>query len=323
MKFSIVIPLYNKAPYISATIASALAQTFTDFEVIVIDDGSSDGSADLVAAIHDSRVCLVRQANAGVSAARNHGIALARGEWVAFLDADDCHHPRYLAGLLLAQQAWPEADIVATDFMSVPDLAGAWPPRWPVPVQHPEVELITDLPLRWMSASSLCTSSVAVRTARLRQMQPCFAPGESHGEDLDLWFRLAERSPIALLHAPLMAYRIAVAGSLSTQHPELVMPPFLERMRIRALAGDMSTTQRRSALWLAAQHEVTLARLALASGQRLEGLRWLARGRHAAASKRWWVTAAMACLLPGRMVGNWQSWRTRPDIYTADTVDTG
>lgn len=76
-----------------------------------------------------------------------------------------------------------------------------------------------------MSGPSLCTSAIAVRTALLQRMQPCFAPGESHGEDLDLWFRLAEQSPIALARAPMMAYRTAVAGSLTAHHAALTMPP--------------------------------------------------------------------------------------------------
>jgi len=323
MKFSIVIPLYNKAPYIRGTLDSVLAQTFTDFEVIVIDDGSSDGGADLVAAVTDPRVRLVRQANAGVSAARNKGIELAHGEWVAFLDADDWHHPRYLATLLWAHRACPAADILATDFVTVPDGDGIWPPRWSVPAEPPDVELITDLPLRWMHSQPLFTSSIAVRTAQLQRMQPCFAPGESHGEDLDLWFRLAEHSPVALARAPLAAYRTAVSGSLTAHHAALTMPPFVQRMKERALGGAMPEARRKSALWLVAQHEVTLARQAIASGQRLEGLRWLIQGRRAASTKRWWLTAAMACFFPGPLVRNWQLWRIRRAVRAVDVADGG
>lgn len=316
MKFSVVIALYNKAPYIGCTIASVLTQTFTDFEVVVIDDGSSDGGGGLITAITDPRLRLVRQANAGVSAARNRGIALARGEWVAFLDADDCYHPSHLAGLVIAQQACPAADTVASGFVCIPDAEGLWPPPWPALPEPPEVERISDLPARWMAGPSLCTSSVAVRRTRLQQMQPCFAPGESHGEDVDLWFRLAEQTPVALVQAPLVAYRVAVQDSLSSHHAALKMPASLERMRLRALGGSLSALQSESALWLVAQYELTLARQALASGQRLQGWRWLLRARHAASGRRWWLTAAMALVCPGPVVRNWQRWRERRAFHS-------
>jgi hypothetical protein len=311
MKFTIIVPLYNKASYIAGTLNSALAQTFTDFEIIVIDDGSTDSGPDLVTAVDDPRVRLVRQPNAGVSAARNHGIDLARGEWVAFLDADDWHHPSYLATLVATQALHPEADTVATGFVFIPDSPAMWPPRWPDYSSPPEVELITNLPVRWMRGPSLCTSAVSVRTSRLRQMQPCFPPGESHGEDLDLWFRLAEQTPIALVRAPLMAYRVAAEGSLSTTHVASTIPPFLQRLRFRAISGAMSPSLRGSSLWLAAQHDVTLARQAVASGNRLQALRCLYRGRRAINSGRWWLTAVIALFFPGQTMQNWELWRTR------------
>lgn len=323
MKFSIVIPLYNKAPYISGTIASVLAQTWPDFEVIVVDDGSTDGGAELVGFMTDPRVRLVRQANAGVSAARNHGIALARGDWVAFLDADDWHHPNYLATLAWAQVRFPEADTVATDYLPVPDTLAMWPPRWPEMPAAPDIELITDLPQRWMASPTLCTSAVSVRTARLRQMQPCFPPGESHGEDLDLWFRLAELAPVALAHAPLMAYRLAVDGGLSSGHDTLAMPVFLKRMQQRAQSGAMPLSRRGSALQLVAQYQVTLARQALAMGKRREGWAWLVKARRAAGGKRWWLTAAMALFMPGPLVRNWQQWRLRRTTPTASPAEAG
>lgn len=323
MKFTVLIALYNKAPYIVNTIESALAQTFTDFEILVIDDGSTDEGAALVAAIRDPRLRLVQQPNAGVSAARNRGISLAKGEWIAFLDADDWHHPDHLATLLMAQDTFPLADMVATGFIGVADSEGPWPPRWPAISADPEIELITDLPTRWMSGQSFFTSSVAVRRARLKSMQPCFAVGEWYGEDLDMWFRLAEKTPIALANSPLAAYRIEVQGSLTAKQAELHMSPYLYRMRDRALSGGMTPAQARSAMWFISQLEVSVARRALVQGDRLECLRWLIKGRRAVVGRRWWMTAAMAFLFPGKLAKTWQLWRVNRTAHPIDSPDAG
>lgn len=113
-RFSIIVPVYNVGPYISMTLRSLQIQTFADFEVIAIDDGSTDGSGDVIDeyAASDSRIRVIRQKNSGVSAARNAGLENARGEWVMFVDGDDAL--RYDALQLLSDciLRHPSADMI-------------------------------------------------------------------------------------------------------------------------------------------------------------------------------------------------------------------
>jgi GT2 family glycosyltransferase len=105
---SVIIPTYNRADLVSRAVASALEQTYAPYEVIVVDDGSTDDTAAQCEALGD-RIRYVRIANGGVSAARNAGIALARGEWIALLDSDDTWEPTKLAVQMAAYQAVPAA----------------------------------------------------------------------------------------------------------------------------------------------------------------------------------------------------------------------
>lgn len=316
MLFTVVIPLYNKAAYIAQTLQSVLKQSFADFEVVVVDDGSSDDGVRIVRSMGDARVRVETQANAGVAAARNRGIALARGEWVAFLDADDWWHPDYLMTQRAAIQAHPNADVVATQLRALPD-GGDWSPLpWPSLSAHPAVSLVDDLPSRWMQSAPFFTSSIAVRLSCLQSMQPCFPVGESRGEDLDLWFRLGELSPIVLTEQALVAYREAASGSLTSTHAVRMLPPYLVRMQGRALDGTSSLTerQRQSALKFVAEQHITLARQALIAGRRGEALQWLRQSRGYIYSKRWYVTCLMVLMMPASMVYRWDAWRIRRSV---------
>jgi glycosyltransferase involved in cell wall biosynthesis len=310
LEFSVIIPLYNKAAYVRNTIESVLTQTLADFEIIVIDDGSTDNGADIINSINDSRIRLVRQKNAGVSAARNHGIQQANAEWVAFLDADDWYHPQYLETLhqLICQH--PSVSVVATQYKSINHAPGKIIDSWPVSPMTAEVELIRNLPSRWLKETAFFTSSVAVRLSLLKTMQPCFPEGESTGEDLDLWFRLAEVSPIALCKAHLVA-RMWVSDGLSVTHKAQIEPPFLLRMVQRARSSSMQPQLAISTLRFVDEVRITLAQAAIAAGNRQIAIGLLWRGRGAGIFLRWWISLGMLLLMPAKTVDYIKKWRKR------------
>ncbi|WPB56552.1 glycosyltransferase family 2 protein [Xylophilus sp. GOD-11R] len=312
MIFTVVIPLFNKAPYIDTTISSVLNQEFLDFEVVVVDDGSSDAGPDLIEKRGDPRIRLIRQPNGGVSAARNHGIEHARGAWIAFLDADDWWHPGYLAAQFASISQFPDAHVVATGFVSRRDSEDWRPTPWALASPSPPRTLEDDLPRRFMKELPFFTGSVAVNTALLRTMQPCFAPGETVGEDLDLWFRLGEMGPVVLCAAPLVAYRDAAGESLSSKHRFDALPPYLQRMQARASSGRLTFRQVHSAMGFVRHQRINFARKALGAGQRIQAFKWLSRaGLPALKEKRWWVIFFMASLVPTTWVSLWQRFRWR------------
>lgn len=118
---SIITPLLNKAPYISETIRSVREQTFGDWEMLIVDNGSTDGSQDIVRRCDDARIRLFETDGAGPGAARNLGLREAHGEWIQFLDADDLLEPDHLAAQLEVAGKNPEAGIIAGSWQEFPD----------------------------------------------------------------------------------------------------------------------------------------------------------------------------------------------------------
>ena len=115
-KISVVIPVYNKEKYVKETLQSVLNQDFNDFEIIIVDDGSTDKSLDIIKQFSASKIKIIRQENQGVAIARNTGVAAANAEIVAFLDADDLWLPNHLAEIDKLSQDFPDAGFYATAY---------------------------------------------------------------------------------------------------------------------------------------------------------------------------------------------------------------
>lgn len=187
---TVVIPLYNKADCIATALDSVLVQTYQDFEVIVVDDGSTDDGASIVERYSYPRIRLIRQENAGVSAARNKGIAEAKGEYVAFLDADDEWMPEYLEVQHQLTEKYPQCDVFATNYEfrgQSGNMESTILRR--LPSKDEDFELTNYFEVAYCSHPPLWTSAVMARKAALDSVGG-FPVGVCSGEDLLTWARL-------------------------------------------------------------------------------------------------------------------------------------
>ena len=186
--FSVVIPLYNKAPYIGRSLESVLGQSFNDFELIVIDDGSTDEGATIVALYRDPRIRLIYQENSGECAARNRGIMEAKAEWLAFLDADDEYLPNFLEKMHDAITKHPD---IGFAFSNILYTGPSGITIKMIKSKYSYFQVIDNYCdfLCDHSLGGATSSSIAVRKAVL-QHAGCFPVGILRGGDIDTWIRL-------------------------------------------------------------------------------------------------------------------------------------
>ncbi len=194
---SVVIPLYNKAGQIGETLRSVLNQSFGHFEVVIVDDGSTDGSAAMAEGVEDPRIRLIRQSNQGVAAARNRGIEESRCELIAFLDADDLWQPDYLQTQYELSLKYPQCSVFACNYEFADSEGGVYPTIIKrLPFDTEEGILDNYFEVASVSHPPLWTSAVMVRKAAIRKIG-CFPAGVKSGEDLLTWARLACANEIA------------------------------------------------------------------------------------------------------------------------------
>ena len=187
IRFSVVIPLYNKKNYIVKCLESVLNQEYSADEIIVVNDGSTDEGLELIAQSFGSRVAVISQVNSGVSCARNVGLEHATNEYVCLLDADDCWEPGFLLEIKSLIMSYPDCINYGTAFNYADTRFGASASRTKLPYDFFG-------PLNFLKAYAnatgiICSSSVCIRkSAFLNGLR--FPVGKIRGEDIYLWLRI-------------------------------------------------------------------------------------------------------------------------------------
>ncbi len=241
---SIVMPCYNAVAHLPASVGSVLAQTFSDWELIAVDDGSGDATLAWLQARTDERIRPLAQSNRGVSAARNAGLAVARGHYVAFLDADDTWDEGFLEKMLAALQARPDAVLAYCGWQNLGLPGGRGAPFVPPEYETPDKAETLFAGCRWPVHAALVRREAVLAANG-------FDTALKNAEDYALWLRVATTAPIVRVPEVLAFYHFHGAGQASSdraraalqhwqaQHDFLATHPALRtalgRTRIRAL----------------------------------------------------------------------------------------
>ena len=220
MKFTVIIPLYNKAPYVRKALETVCAQTYRDYEIIVINDGSTDNSAiiaeEYLNGVEGISYKILSQQNAGVSAARNNGVAQASGDYIAFLDADDWWEPTYLERMAQLIEDYPEAGLYGMNYIYYK------PGKTRVALKCKTGYINYPKEYYEGSAMMIFTSSSSMPKRVFEEMGG-FPLGIKLGEDFLLWAKTALHYPVAFCEEPLAWYNndvpVALRATRNLHHP--------------------------------------------------------------------------------------------------------
>jgi glycosyltransferase involved in cell wall biosynthesis len=201
---SVVIPTFNYRQFVTEAVDSALGQTYPNCEIIVVDDGSTDGSAEALTRYKD-RIRYIYQKNQGLSAARNTGIVAARGRWIALLDSDDLWHPQKLEMQMRYLFRHPEVGLLGAQ--PALDISHGWPALNPQRCQSGIPVTLEQLVIR----SRFGPSSVVIRKQCFERVG-LFDPELRSCEDRDMWIRIAAHFPVVKLPERLWWYRVHSAS---------------------------------------------------------------------------------------------------------------
>lgn len=232
---SIIIPLYNKETTIVRTIKSILAQTNNDYEIIIVDDGSTDDSLKQAYQVKDNRIKIITQTNSGVSAARNRGIHEAKGEFVAFLDADDIWKNDYLETQVALINKYPQCNVFALNYIYRDENNRTTPTKINrISFKGTDGILTNYFEVAACSNPPIWTSAVIVTKSAILAVGG-FPIGINTGEDLLVWAKLACRYKIAYSTIDKVYYEMPSGGTLRVDPKDMSLKNDLVRKELLTL----------------------------------------------------------------------------------------
>jgi glycosyltransferase involved in cell wall biosynthesis len=257
---SVIIPTFNRLDLLKETVESVRNQTFNDFEIVVVNDGSTDGTGEWLRAQKD--VCALEQENSGIATSRNNGAAVARGAWLAFLDHDDLWQREKLR--IQADYLRENSDVALVAARHVRLGKKYRKPRQPTWIKG-------DLLVKEFSESFIHTSSVMIRKDVFNEIKG-FPPRYRFADEFDVWLKIAAAYPIAYVDEPLVFIRFHEAN---TSH---------NRLGVRSDTYDILLKQYNPAripvpifLRTLSDHDISFGRAHLKAGNMAEALKWFRR----------------------------------------------
>lgn len=267
MKVSVVVPLYNKENSILRAVNSVLAQSEQDFELIVVNDGSTDGSVSVAAGISDKRIRIIHQENSGVSAARNRGVTEARSDLVAFLDADDEWLPGYLETILKLHSQFPDASVFGTLYV-FQDQGGELQTPKTAPLFENGYFGIMDNYLEVLRVGLPFNSSSFAVTKKAFCKINGFPLGISYGEDVDTWIRLSLQYKIVYTNTALAIYHRDAENRASDTYEPIIAEYYPVKNLVHLLKNrKVPLYLKQSAIEYVAKYQLEFANFQLYNGR--------------------------------------------------------
>ncbi len=296
-----VISLYNKENHIQRAIRSVLAQTYTDFELIVVDDGSTDSSLVNASNIPDERLRIISQYNMGVSAARNRGVAESKHEWIAFLDADDEWKPDFLAMTMDLQRDFPACKLLASAYIFCREWGQDnslqrqlnYPPEWRGILNNYYQDL---------QNSPFCSSSIVLEKELLVRIGG-FATNLHKGEDTNTWIRMYQETEFAFTNRVGAIYHLE-AENRAIPQPTLLgddpRKPYSHALLLQQLLREkkIPTSKIQAAIEYMALNDLPVSRQLLEQGYSREARQRLWSYRRTKIYRKKWIRLFVSSCLP-------------------------